>query len=207
MRTTGHASLPRPRFALGFSLSTSVRPKGCRSGHAEASLTQGAQKRAIPKPSLDQPLSSILRLPGRFPDFACTRSRAVSRSNSPHIPIRSYRLESARLPYMHEYTNHADCGADDTWMSSKARDHLIRFDGTQFVSWHPPKDNPLPGKITFLLGAHDGSLWIGTRAGLSRLKDGQLSNITKPTDRFGINVIIEEPHRENVGDTLPQPKR
>ena len=78
------------------------------------------------------------------------------------------------------------------WMASIARDHLIRFDGTQFVSWQPPKDAPLPAKITFLLGAHDGSLWIGTRGGLSRFKDGQLFPYTKQSDTFGVSTIIED---------------
>lgn len=78
------------------------------------------------------------------------------------------------------------------WMSSIDKDHLIRFDGVQFVPWLPPKGNPLPGKITYLLGARDGSLWIGSRTGVSRLKDGKLSTITKPSDHFGISVMIED---------------
>jgi signal transduction histidine kinase/ligand-binding sensor domain-containing protein len=78
------------------------------------------------------------------------------------------------------------------WMAGIDRESLIRFDGSQFSSLRPPKDKPFPGKITFLLGAHDGSLWIGTRTGLSRLKDGQFSTYTKSSDKFGISAMIED---------------
>ena len=78
------------------------------------------------------------------------------------------------------------------WMASTNKESLLRFDGSQFVPWLPPKGNPLPGKISFLLGTRDGSLWIGTRGGLSRLKDGQLSRYTKASDKFGISVMIED---------------
>jgi signal transduction histidine kinase/ligand-binding sensor domain-containing protein len=78
------------------------------------------------------------------------------------------------------------------WMASANKESLLRFDGSQFVPWLPPKGNPLPGKIAFLLGTRDGSLWIGTRGGLSRLKDGQLSRYTKASDKFGISAMIED---------------
>src|SRR5215510_990815 len=78
------------------------------------------------------------------------------------------------------------------WMVALGRDHLLRFDGTRFVPVRPPKDHPLPGRITSLLGARDGSLWIGTRAGLSRLKDAHFSTLTKPSDAFGIIAMIED---------------
>src|SRR5262245_56604063 len=77
-------------------------------------------------------------------------------------------------------------------MAGLGLEHLLRFDGSQFVPVRPPKDRPLPGRISFLLGTRDGSLWIGTRRGLSRLKDGQFSTVTKPSDTFGINAMIED---------------
>src|SRR5262249_50421870 len=52
-------------------------------------------------------------------------------------------------------------------------DGLVRFDGVKFSPWSPPPGESLPG-VRFqegaLLGARDGSLWIGTSGGLSRLK-------------------------------------
>lgn len=76
------------------------------------------------------------------------------------------------------------------WIADKSR--LFRFDGTQIFPWQLPKGMTLPGSVNYLLGARDGSLWIGTRAGVSRLKDGQLSTYTKPGDHFGISVMIED---------------
>src|SRR5262249_30030370 len=61
-------------------------------------------------------------------------------------------------------------------------DGLVRFDGVKFSPWSPPPGESLPG-VRFqegaLLGARDGSLWIGTSGGLSRLKDGHLFNYTR----------------------------
>ena len=43
---------------------------------------------------------------------------------------------------------------------------LVRFDGVRFVPWDPPSGEKLPSqRINSLLGATDGSLWIGTAAG------------------------------------------
>lgn len=68
---------------------------------------------------------------------------------------------------------------------------LVRFDGVRFVPWTAPKGQSLPDmRITSLLGAHDGSLWIGTTAGLSHLKDGELVNY--PGTPIGISNIIQD---------------
>src|SRR5580704_14299797 len=56
---------------------------------------------------------------------------------------------------------------------------LMRFDGVKFTPWTAPKGQALPGNgISSLLGGRDGSLWIGTYRGLSRLKNGELFNYT-----------------------------
>ncbi|MBB5066224.1 sensor histidine kinase [Granulicella mallensis] len=49
-------------------------------------------------------------------------------------------------------------------------DGLFRFDGVHFVRWNPPKGEGLPSQnITYLFGAHNGSLYIGTELGMARL--------------------------------------
>jgi signal transduction histidine kinase/ligand-binding sensor domain-containing protein len=69
---------------------------------------------------------------------------------------------------------------------------LLRFDGVKFVPLNPPGLNLPTRGFTFLLGARDGSLWIGMRRGLSRLKDGRLQVYTKPDDHSGISTILED---------------
>jgi len=44
---------------------------------------------------------------------------------------------------------------------------LLRFDGVRTVPWQPPADQHLPSsRITSLLAARDGTLWIGTSRGV-----------------------------------------
>ena len=58
---------------------------------------------------------------------------------------------------------------------------LARFDGVNFVPWEAPRDIPfLLRHVTALLGASDGSLWIGTSRGFGRLKDGHFHSYTRP---------------------------
>jgi signal transduction histidine kinase/ligand-binding sensor domain-containing protein len=53
---------------------------------------------------------------------------------------------------------------------------LLRFDGVRTVPWRPPPDQHLPpGRITGLLAAGDGTLWIGADKGFASLKDGKLT--------------------------------
>jgi signal transduction histidine kinase/streptogramin lyase len=53
----------------------------------------------------------------------------------------------------------------------------MRFDGVRFVDWTPPRGENLPSqRIDSLLVARDGSLWIGTAAGLSRWEHERLTN-------------------------------
>src|SRR6476660_4417745 len=52
---------------------------------------------------------------------------------------------------------------------------LLRFDGVRTVPWQAPTDSHLPSdKVTELLAARDGTLWIGTLKGLCSWKDGKL---------------------------------
>ena len=76
------------------------------------------------------------------------------------------------------------------WMMSARQ--LLRFDGTQFIRWQPPSEKTFPSSFTAAVAARDGSLWLGTRAGLSRLKDGKVTTYSKPGDHSGISEIIED---------------
>jgi signal transduction histidine kinase/ligand-binding sensor domain-containing protein len=74
-------------------------------------------------------------------------------------------------------------------------DGLVRFDGVKFSPWSPAAGESLPNAgfgSKALLGARDGSLWIGTSAGLSRLKDGHLFNYTTTARSPGIGAIAED---------------
>src|ERR1022692_1912426 len=69
---------------------------------------------------------------------------------------------------------------------------LVRFDGVKFTRWVPPKGQQLPRGSSSLLGAGDGSLWIGAPGGLAQLKDGELFNYTPQIGNAGISQIIED---------------
>jgi signal transduction histidine kinase/ligand-binding sensor domain-containing protein len=72
---------------------------------------------------------------------------------------------------------------------------LLRFDGVRFTLWTPPQGQAFAGRgISALLGARDGSLWIGTFGGLSHLKDGKLINYKTTPKSPGISAIIEDPN-------------
>jgi signal transduction histidine kinase/ligand-binding sensor domain-containing protein len=77
------------------------------------------------------------------------------------------------------------------WIAT--HDGLVRFDGVKFSSWSPPPGESLPAPgLSALLGARDGSLWIGTVAGLSHLKDGHLFNYTTTARSPGISAMVED---------------
>jgi signal transduction histidine kinase/ligand-binding sensor domain-containing protein len=77
------------------------------------------------------------------------------------------------------------------WIATN--DGLVRFDGMKFSPWSPPPGESMPsGGVGALLGARDGSLWIGTSAGLSRLKDGHLFNYATTARSPGIGAIVED---------------
>jgi PAS domain S-box-containing protein len=53
---------------------------------------------------------------------------------------------------------------------------LFRFDGVQFVRWSAQSGEEFPStSVNFMLGARDGSLWVGTEAGLAHLVNGRLT--------------------------------
>jgi len=77
------------------------------------------------------------------------------------------------------------------WMRTASG--LMRFDGVKFTPWTPPSGESLVGNgVSSLLAGRDGSLWIGTYGGLSRLKNGELFNYKTTPNSPGINNIIED---------------
>jgi signal transduction histidine kinase/ligand-binding sensor domain-containing protein len=76
------------------------------------------------------------------------------------------------------------------WLGTEAG--LLRFDGVRFVPWSPPPGASLPGQyIRSLLGARDGTLWIGTLDGLASLKDGTLTQYAELAGH-SIDSILED---------------
>ena len=68
---------------------------------------------------------------------------------------------------------------------------LYRFDGVQFSRWTSPDEKQLPNQdIYSLLGSRDGSLYIGTGAGLARLTGSHL--YIYPGQLFNIRPLVED---------------
>jgi signal transduction histidine kinase/ligand-binding sensor domain-containing protein len=75
------------------------------------------------------------------------------------------------------------------WMGTQVG--LLRFDGVRFVSVNALGGRRLPsGRVTALLGANDGRLWIGTGNGLAEWKDNTL--IINATIAGAIRAIHED---------------
>ena len=98
-----------------------------------------------------------------------------------------WRVQDGAIDPAGEITQTAD---GYLWLGTS--NGLLRFDGVKFVPFAPPGLNLPTRGFTFLLGARDGSLWIGMRRGLSRLKDGRLQVYTKSDDNSGISTILED---------------
>ncbi|MEA3178869.1 MAG: hypothetical protein QOI59_2392, partial [Gammaproteobacteria bacterium] len=76
------------------------------------------------------------------------------------------------------------------WLATEAG--LLRFDGIRSVPWQPPSDQRLPSnRITWLLSARDGTLWVGTDKGLASWKAGRLLQHTELAGR-AISKVVED---------------
>ncbi|MBV8857555.1 MAG: hypothetical protein JOZ02_11540 [Acidobacteria bacterium] len=75
------------------------------------------------------------------------------------------------------------------WLGSEFG--LFRFDGVRFIPWQPPASQQLPEKPYSLLAARDGTLWIGTFAGLATLKDGNLTQYPELYGKF-VTSLLED---------------
>jgi ligand-binding sensor domain-containing protein len=68
----------------------------------------------------------------------------------------------------------------------------MRFDGVKFSVWRSVDGEPLIKRFTALLGASDGSLWIGSIDGLTHLKNGKLYTYARPNEKAAIANIVED---------------
>lgn len=75
------------------------------------------------------------------------------------------------------------------WIGTQTE--LVRFDGVRFVPWTPPEGKSLPNSSVYsLLGARDGSLWIGSGSTLSRWNKDDLVNYAETNGR--VNTVLED---------------
>ncbi len=68
---------------------------------------------------------------------------------------------------------------------------LFRSDGVSFARWHPPAGQRLPEAPYALLVTRDGTLWIGTFAGLASWNNGKLTQYPEVGARF-ITSLLED---------------
>jgi signal transduction histidine kinase/ligand-binding sensor domain-containing protein len=72
-----------------------------------------------------------------------------------------------------------------------AADGLFRSDGVRFVRWQPPAGQQLPDSPYALLATRDGTLWIGTFAGLVSWNGGKLTPYPELGSQF-ITALLED---------------
>jgi len=69
---------------------------------------------------------------------------------------------------------------------------LFRFDGVRFVKWEPPDGQSLPSAPYSLLAARDGTLWIGTFAGLSSWDGRKLTRQYPEMQGLYVTSLLED---------------
>ena len=75
------------------------------------------------------------------------------------------------------------------WLSADSG--LFRSDGVRFIHWQPPAGEQLPESPYALLASRDGTLWIGTFAGLVSWRNGKLTQFPGLGPRF-ITSLLED---------------
>ena len=107
-----------------------------------------------------------------------------------HQPVRAYRLD---YPRRVRYGHHLRDGPDAGRLSLARRRNLACFasDGVRFVRWQPPAGQQLPESSYALLVTRDGTLWIGTFAGLASWNNGKLTQYPEVGARF-ITSLLED---------------
>ena len=75
------------------------------------------------------------------------------------------------------------------WLASEFG--LFRFDGFKFTPWQPPAGQELPDKPYSLLVSRDGTLWIGTFAGLASWNGIELTHYPEIENGF-VTSLLED---------------
>jgi len=68
---------------------------------------------------------------------------------------------------------------------------LFRFDGVRFIPWQPPAGQHLPDKPYSLIVTQDGTLWIGTYAGLVSWNGAELKRYRELDGQF-VTSLLED---------------
>jgi len=89
-------------------------------------------------------------------------------------------------------TAHAITQTPDGYLWIGTENGLIRFDGVRFVPWTPPAGQKLDNRIFSVLGTRDGSLWVSTGKGVSRVRNGSVTTIDISAGRAGAMVADRE---------------
>ena len=120
--------------------------------------------------------------------LSAERNRQIRLSQFGH---RSWRVQDGALNG--SPASFAQTSDGYIWIGTQ--NELLRFDGVRLARWIPPAGRELPeSRIWTLLGSRDGSLWIGTDAGLSHLNNREL--VTFPDPVGHVNSIIEKSNGE-----------
>jgi len=82
---------------------------------------------------------------------------------------------------------------------------LFRFDGNRSIPWQPPTGQSLPDSaVTKLLVTSDGTLWIGTYAGLASWKEGKLTRYPELRNKF-VAALLQDHEGTVWAGTLAAP--
>jgi signal transduction histidine kinase/ligand-binding sensor domain-containing protein len=111
---------------------------------------------------------------------------------NPALDIRQYGHTSWKIRdgfFKSRITVMAQTADGYLWLGTELG--LLRFDGSRSVPWQPAAGQSLPHRwIRSLYVGRDGTLWIGTLAGLASVKDGTLRRY--PEISFIVDAILED---------------
>jgi signal transduction histidine kinase/ligand-binding sensor domain-containing protein len=108
----------------------------------------------------------------------------------PHRQISQYAHTVWRVQDGFPHAPHMITQTSDGYIWIAPTNGLLRFDGVTMTPVLPQKSFPTESGISWLLGSRDGSLWMATYRGLSRLKDGEAFSF--PIRRGGVESILED---------------
>jgi PAS domain S-box-containing protein len=111
---------------------------------------------------------------------------AFGQSNSAPQFVRDVWTEQQGLP---SNSVHKFLKTNDSYLWIGTQEGIARFDGVNFTRWndrHQYANRNL--NVTAMCESRDGSIWFGTRGGLNRLKDGQITHFIEKDGMLGESV-------------------